>query len=105
MSDPFRTRSGWSVVRVLDRRIAPLDQVRDQIVAQIEGPVQDEAWREFLHDLFEEADVKVNPRYGVFDEELLQVVDVEAEDIPAGEAPAQGDQPSPPGFPAPPPPG
>ncbi|MDQ3951453.1 MAG: peptidyl-prolyl cis-trans isomerase [Actinomycetota bacterium] len=105
VSDPLRTRSGWHVVRVVDRRIAPLDQIRDQIVAQIEGPVQDAAWSEYLHDLFEEADVKVNSRYGVFDEELLQVVDADAEDVPAGEAPAPAGEPSPPGLPVPPPPG
>lgn len=105
VSDPLRTRSGWQVVRIVDRRIAPLDQVRVQIVEQISGPVQDAAWNEFLHDLFEEADVEVNPRYGVFDEELLQVVDADADDIPAGEAPEPDDEPSVPGLPVPPPPG
>jgi hypothetical protein len=69
--------------------------------------VQDRAWNEFLDELFEEADVEVNPRYGVFDEETREVVDPDADDIPAGEAPAPDAEPSAPSFPAPvpPPPG
>ena len=105
ISVPVKTASGWQIVRVVDRRSAPLDQVRDQIAGQLEGPAQDAAWTEFLRDLVEKADVEVNSRYGVFDEELFQVVDPDADDVPAGEAPAPVDEPSAPGLPAPPPPG
>ncbi|MDQ4125623.1 MAG: peptidylprolyl isomerase [Actinomycetota bacterium] len=106
VSDPVRSDFGFHVIRVMDRRVTPLEEVRDDIEDQLAGPAQDEAWSAFLDDLFEEADVEVNPRYGVFDETTFEVVDPDADDIPAGEAPRPSEVPSPPQFPgAPPPPG
>lgn len=106
VSGPVETEFGWHVIRVMDRRVTPLEEARADIEAQLAGPAQDEAWDEFLDGLFEEADVEVNPRYGVFDEEQRRVVDPDADDIPAGEAPAPDGEASPPMFPAPaPPPG
>ena len=104
ISDPVRTEFGWHVIRVINRRVTPLADVRDDIEDQLAGPAQDEAWIAFLADLFEEADVEVNPRYGVFDTETYEVVDPDADDIPAGEAPEPSAEPSVPQFPAPPPP-
>jgi foldase protein PrsA len=107
VSDPVETRFGWHVIRVTGRRVTPLEDVAEDIESQLLGPAQDEVWNEFLDGLIEEADVRVNPRYGIFDVELRQVVDPGAEDIPGGEAPAPDDEPSPPTIPipAPPPPG
>lgn len=104
ISAPVRTEFGWHVIRVKARKVTPLEEARPAIEEQLEGPAQDAAWNEFLDRLFEEADVEVNPRYGVFDEELRQVIDPDAEDIPGGEAPKPSDEPSPPTFPAPAPP-
>ncbi len=106
ISDPVRTEFGWHVIRVTGRRLTSLEEARPDIEEQLRGPAQDEAWNDFLDRLFEEADVEVNPRYGVFDEELRRVVDPDADDVPAGEAPAPGVEPSPPTvpLPAPPPP-
>lgn len=106
VSDPVRSDFGWHVIRVIARRVTPLEEARAGIEDQLAGPAQDEAWSAFLDDLFEEADVEVNPRYGVFDEETFEVVDPDADDIPAGEAPEPSAEPSVPQFPAqPPPPG
>lgn len=106
VSDPVRTEFGWHVIRVVDRRVTPLEEARPGIENQLAGPAQDEAWSAFLDDLFEEAEVEVNPRYGVFDEETRRVVDPDADDIPGGEAPEPSAEPSAPQFPgAPPPPG
>ena len=104
VSNPVKSEFGWHVIRVMDRRLVPITRARADIEAQLVGPAQDEAWNAYLRGLFEEADVEVNPRYGEFDEELLRVVDPDADDIPAGEAPAPSDEPSPPSFPAPAPP-
>lgn len=101
VSDPVNTEFGWHVIRVTGRRVESLRTVYDDIEAQLAGPAQDEAWTEFLRELFEEADVEVNPRYGIFDDEQLAVVDPDAEDIPAGEAPAPESSPSAPTFPVP----
>ena len=107
VSDPVKTESGWHVIRLMDVRVEPFERVRDDIVDYLGGPAQDEAWNEYLRKLYDEADVEVNPRYGVFDEELFVVVDPDAEDIPAGEAPDPGPSPTLPTLPvpAPPPPG
>ncbi|HEX2295054.1 MAG TPA: peptidylprolyl isomerase, partial [Actinomycetota bacterium] len=104
ISDPVRTEFGWHVIRVIDRRLTSLEDAREDIELQLAGPAQDAAWDRFLDDLFEEAQVEVNPRYGIFDEEQREVVDPDADDIPAGEAPAPESSPSPPTFPAPAPP-
>jgi foldase protein PrsA len=105
VSEPVRTEFGWHVIRVIARRVTPLEEARETIQAQLAGPAQDEAWNEFLDELFTEADVEVNPRYGIFDQELRRVVDPGADDIPGGEAPAPSGEPTPefPAVPAPPP--
>lgn len=103
VSDPVKTEFGWHVIRVSARRVTPFEEARAGIEDQLAGPAQDEAWNAFLDDLFEEADVEVNPRYGIFDEESREVVDPDADDIPAGEAPVPSAEPSVPQFPAPPP--
>ncbi|HEV2757477.1 MAG TPA: peptidylprolyl isomerase [Actinomycetota bacterium] len=101
ISDPVETEFGWHVIRVVARRTATFEQALPQIEPQLAGEAQTEAWQDFLRDLYEEAEVEVNPRYGVWDETLGQVVDVDADDIPAGEAPAPDPSPSLPEFPAP----
>lgn len=105
ISDPVKTEFGWHVLYLADVRVEPFERVRAGIEQQLVGETQDEVWSEYLRELFEEADIEVNPRYGVFDEELFGVVDPDADDIPAGEAPAVDPSPSVPVVPAPPPPG
>lgn len=106
ISDPVQTEFGWHVIRLTARQAAPFEEVRPQIESQLGGVAQDEAWNEFLDELFEEADVEVNPRYGEFDEELHRVVDPDADDVPGAE-PQPVPEPSAPELPvpAPPPPG
>ncbi|MDQ3915334.1 MAG: peptidylprolyl isomerase [Actinomycetota bacterium] len=101
VSDPVQTEFGWHVIRVRARRTATFEQARPRIESRLAGVAQDEAWQAFLRDLYEEADVEVNPRYGVWDESLGRVVDPDASDIPAGEAPEASPSPSVPMFPAP----
>ncbi|MFN2587464.1 MAG: peptidylprolyl isomerase [Actinomycetota bacterium] len=101
VSDPVRSEFGWHVLRVRARRTATYEEARPQIRARLAGSAQDEAWAGFLRDLFAEADVEVNPRYGEWDETLGRIVDADAEDIPAGEAPEPSPSPSLPMFPAP----
>lgn len=93
VSDPVQSEFGWHVIRLTGRRVAALEEVRPQLEAQLAGAAEEEAWNEFLRDLFEKADVEVNPRYGEFDEAQLQVVDPGADDVPGAEEPAT--EPSP----------
>ncbi|HJR44432.1 MAG TPA: peptidylprolyl isomerase [Actinomycetota bacterium] len=100
ISDPVRSEFGFHVIRVTDRRVAEFGDVVEDIRSEIGAGAEDEAWDSFVEEAYSEADVKVNPRYGEFDEETLQVVDPTAEDVPGAEeggAPA----PTPSGGPAP----
>lgn len=101
ISDPVQTEFGWHVIRVVGRRTATFEQARPQIEPELAGRAQDEAWQDFLRRLYEDAAVEVNPRYGEWDPTLGRVVDADADDIPAGEAPAPETSPSVPMFPAP----
>ena len=48
-----------------------------------------------MEKAYEDADIKVNPRYGELDIETQQVVDATAEDIPGAEEPAVDPTPIP----------
>jgi peptidyl-prolyl cis-trans isomerase C len=86
--EPVKTEFGFHVVRLVDRQVVPFEEARTQISTQLAGPAQDEAWQAWVKEAYEEADVSVNPRYGELDPETGQIVDADAEDVPAGEAPA-----------------
>lgn len=87
ISDPVRTEFGWHVIRVTDRRLAPFEDVSADIEQELGQGAADEAWDQFVRKAYEDADVKVNPRYGEFDEESFQVVDPTADDVPGAEVP------------------
>ncbi len=87
ISDPVQTEFGWHIIRVNDRETASLNEVRDQIAEQLSTPLQDEAWREYLANLYEEANVTIDPSYGVLDFASGQITDPDATTVPAGQAP------------------
>ena len=82
ISDPVRTEFGFHIIRVTDRRVAPFEDVRDQIETQLATGAEDKAWNEFVRTAYEEAGVKVNPRYGEFDDDELRVVDATSDQLP-----------------------
>ena len=94
VSDPVQTEFGWHVIRVLGRRVTPFEEARTQIQEAIGAEAVEEAWQKWLVDAYEEADIKVNDRFGVLDPESQSVENPSAEDVPGGEAPAGG-SPSP----------
>lgn len=94
ISNPVRTEFGFHIIRVTDRRIAPFAAVQEQIAAELDAGAGDQAWNDFLRDVFREADVRVNPRYGEFDLSSLQVVNAGAEQVPGVEAPAPTESPA-----------
>ena len=93
VSDPVQSEFGFHVIWVTDRRIAPFEDVEGAIAQELGQGAEDEAWNEYVRKAYEQADVKVNPRYGEFDEEALQVVDPSAEDVPGAEE--GGEEPAP----------
>jgi parvulin-like peptidyl-prolyl isomerase len=85
ISAPVQTQFGFHVIRVTDRRVAPFEQVRSQIEEQIGGEAEDEAWQEWVVDAYEDADIRVNPRYGELDLETQRIVNPSAQDVPGAD--------------------
>ena len=91
VSDPVKTEFGFHIIRVIERRTTPFEDAKADIEERIGGRDQELAWTEFVRGAYEDADIKVNSRYGELDLETQQVVDATAEDIPGAEV----DTPSP----------
>ncbi|HEV3471686.1 MAG TPA: peptidylprolyl isomerase [Actinomycetota bacterium] len=96
ISAPVKTRFGWHVIRVNDRRPRPFAQVEESIQVELGAPSDEEIWDGWVAEAYEAADVKVNPRYGEFNPETQTVEDVSARTAPgAQETPREAQQPSP----------
>lgn len=102
VSGPVKTEFGFHVILVTDRRVAPFEDVRAEIEQELGQGAADEAWDEYVRKAYEEADVKVNPKYGEFDEESLAVVDPTAQDVPGAEEGSDGTTPTDPNQSPPP---
>ena len=87
VSEPVKTDFGWHVIRLIERRVQSFEDVRSQIEAELRAEIEERVWMDWVAAAYEEADVKVNPRYGELDVVSGQVVDASAEDIPGGEVP------------------
>lgn len=87
ISDPVRSEFGFHIIKVNERKVVPFEEVQTQLTEQLSGPRQDEAWEEFITELYDEAEVRINPRYGVLDVATGQILDPDARQVPAGEAP------------------
>jgi foldase protein PrsA len=88
VTEPVQTDFGFHLVLVTDRRAVPLEEVEDQIRAQLEGG--EDPIDAFLQEAASEADIDVNPRYGSWDEEALQVVPPEGATTTTTEPPPGG---------------
>lgn len=99
ISEPVKTRFGWHVIWVFDRRPQPFAQVQEAIQAELGAPTDDEIWDDWLSEAYEAADVKVNPRYGEFNPETQSVEDVSARTVPGAEETTREQEPTPSGSP------
>lgn len=82
ISDPVSTELGFHIIYVTDRRTQPYEDVRDAIEELIGSPAEDAAWRGWVASAYEDADVKVNPRYGELDLETQQIINASPENVP-----------------------
>ncbi|HEX2240539.1 MAG TPA: peptidylprolyl isomerase [Actinomycetota bacterium] len=87
LSRPVRSEFGFHVIWVTDRRTRTFEQARALIEDEISDPAEDAAWQKWVEEAYEEADVRINPRYGELNVETLQIVDQSAESIPGAEVP------------------
>ena len=95
ISPPVQTEFGFHVIRVTGRRVTPFGQAREDIEERIGGNAVEEAFQEWLVDAYKEADIKVNPKFGVLRLESQSIENPTAEDVPAGVSPAPSGEPAP----------
>jgi parvulin-like peptidyl-prolyl isomerase len=82
ISAPVQSEFGWHVIHLVRRDVAAFEDVRDQLQADRSTPVFDDWFREQV----EAAEIDVNPRFGRYDLESLEVVPIRSTaDEPAGE--------------------
>jgi parvulin-like peptidyl-prolyl isomerase len=80
ISHPVHTQYGWHVIHLVDKQVAPFDQVRGQLVSQQE---QVDAFTAWVREQLATGQVDVNPSFGRFDPDSLQVVRITSTD-PSG---------------------
>ena len=68
---PVETEFGWHLVYVMDRQIQPFEAVAQDLLGELRGQV----FTEWLLDRVRSAEIRVNPRYGFFDEESGSVIE------------------------------
>lgn len=85
VSDPVQTEFGFHVIRLIERRVTPFEEARPQIEEIVREQEGELVWQEFIQNAYEDADIRVNSRYGELDLETQAIVDATAEDIPGGE--------------------
>jgi parvulin-like peptidyl-prolyl isomerase len=86
ISRPVQTEFGWHVIRLIDEQVTPFSQARERIL-------QDVAAREFqgwFRERVKALGIEVNPRYGRFDRQTLQVEAVRSTDPEAERAAPTG---------------
>ena len=66
ISQPVQTQFGFHLIKVTERKVQPLDEVREDVRQRLLAESQDE-FTNFLRDQIAKAKVAVNPRYGRFD--------------------------------------
>lgn len=72
---PVQTQAaGFTVLELVERRVQPLDEVRDRIREGLLGQQRQQAFEEWIGERMKEADIVVNPKYGRFDAQSMQVV-------------------------------
>lgn len=67
---PVRTQFGFHVIWVKAREVTPFEEARDQLIGERSGDV----FVEWLLEQARGAEIRVNPRYGVYDDDAGQVV-------------------------------
>ncbi|MDP9301376.1 MAG: peptidylprolyl isomerase [Actinomycetota bacterium] len=86
ISRPVHTPSGWHVIHLVDKQVAPFAQVRDQALKQ----AQANAFSDWVRQQDQAGAIDVDPSFGRFDPSTLQVVRITSTDPSATAPPASG---------------
>ena len=94
---PIRIRlegdvTGYEIVKVIDRQTRSFDAVRDEIRRVVLRNQRIERYNTLLGDIARELGIKVNPRFGAWDQQRLQVVPPQGG--LSSPAPVPGEQPA-----------
>jgi parvulin-like peptidyl-prolyl isomerase len=68
---PVETEFGYHVIYVQSRETQPFEEVRPQLLEEVRGQV----FTDWLVQRLEDSEIRVNPRYGYFDERSGQVIE------------------------------
>jgi PPIC-type PPIASE domain len=84
ISHPVHTQFGWHVIHLVDKQVTPFEQVRSQLVSQQE---QVDAFTAWVREQLATGQIDVNPSFGRFDPDSLQVVRITSTDPSASPSP------------------
>ncbi|MGI8407717.1 MAG: peptidylprolyl isomerase [Actinomycetota bacterium] len=94
ISEPVKTEFGFHIIRLISSRAAPFAEVAPEISNELAEPAKQEAFMKWLEEAYEDADVRINPRFGELDVATGQIVDATADDVPGAEAPKAPSSPT-----------
>lgn len=72
ISGPVETQSGWHVIRMVSREVAPFEDVEEQL----RGGSATQVFQEWMLEQLDSTQIDVNPRFGRFDPVTGEVVAV-----------------------------
>jgi hypothetical protein len=84
ISKPVQSQYGWSVIRMIDKKVESFAQARDKILSQASTQVF-QTWVQGQTD-----QIQVDPSFGRFDTQSLQVVRIASTDPSATQPPPSG---------------
>lgn len=89
---PFlvQTQFGWHVVLVEERDVTTLEEARPELRRTVLGDERSQRVAAALRETAEEVGVEVNPRFGTWDAEAVEVVPADADDGLSSPAPSPG---------------
>jgi parvulin-like peptidyl-prolyl isomerase len=88
---PVQTQYGWHVIHLVDKQVIPFDQARDKILEK-EASTEFPAW---VRDRLTQGGIELDPRYGRFDIDNLEVVPIRSTDPSATGTPQPGETATP----------
>jgi parvulin-like peptidyl-prolyl isomerase len=68
---PVQTEFGWHLIHVIDRQTQPFEAVRADLLQELRGQV----FTDWLLESLKTSEVRVNPRFGYYDEESGSVLE------------------------------
>ena len=68
---PVETAFGFHVLHVIDRQVQPFERVREQLLGEVRGDL----FTQWLFERLRGAEIRVNPRYGYFDQDARAVLE------------------------------